>query len=190
MATKPVTLTDRLLIEWTVWTVDTYVQSLPGRSRRAVRRELRANLRASAAELGRAEAIRRLGGLRRLSREYLDAEYGHDGPRPQLLRGMFWAFTIEAVILVTLISGFESFLAGVESAGQPDPGTYSWNSLSLLGLSGDVSYDATGLSEFNFKFSGLALLYMVAGFILGSRLWRLVPAWLRRIRGHRVPTTG
>ena len=190
MATKPVTLMDWLFIERVVWTVDTYVQSLPGRSRRAIRRELRANLRASAAELGRAEAIRRLGSLRRLSREYLDAEYGHDGSRPQLLRGVFWALTIEAVIIVALIGGFESFLAGVESAGRPGPGTYSWNSLSLLGLSGEVSYDATGLSEFSFLVSGFAPLYVLAGFIVGSRLWRLVPAWLRRVRKPRVPTTG
>jgi hypothetical protein len=190
MATKPVTLMDLLFIERVVWTVDTYVQSLPGRSRRAIRRELRTNLRASAAELGRAEAIRRLGSLRRLSREYLDVEYGHDGPRPHLLRGLFWALTIEAVILVALIGGFESFLDGVESAGQPGPGTYSWDSLSLLGLSGEVRYDATGLSEFSFVVSGFTLLYVSAAFVLGSRLWRLVPAWLRRVRGHRVPTMG
>jgi hypothetical protein len=178
-------LMDRLRIERVVWTVDAYVQSLPGRSRQAVRRELRANLHRSTAELGASEAIQGLGDLRRLGREYLDAEYGHR-PRPHVLHGVLVALAIEAMIVVALIGGFQSFLAGLESGGPPAPGTYVWNSLTALGLSGEVTYDANGVSAFSFMVAGIAPLYVLVGFVVGSRLWRLVPAWLRRVRGRRT----
>ena len=72
--------TDRLRIERRVWTLNTYLQTLPRRSQLAKRRELRVNLRAAAADVGTKEALRRLGNVRTIAADYISAEY--DGPRP------------------------------------------------------------------------------------------------------------
>ena len=58
--THDLTFTDRLRIERAVWTLDGRLQDLPRTSRVAKRRELRANLRAAATDVGTAEAVRRL----------------------------------------------------------------------------------------------------------------------------------
>lgn len=42
---------------------------------------MRANLRAATNEVGAAQAVRRLGSLRRLASDYLEAEYGQGGSR-------------------------------------------------------------------------------------------------------------
>src|ERR1035437_4461993 len=71
--------TDRLRIERAVWTLDSYLQNLPWRSRVAKRRELRVNLRAASADVGTKEALRRLGNVRTIDADYMVAEYGGPG---------------------------------------------------------------------------------------------------------------
>lgn len=187
MPTK-LTWTDLLRIERAVWKVDTYVQALPGRSRRAIRRELRMNLRESAREMGAGEAIRRLGDLRRLSTGYLDAEYGDGGPRPQILTGVSWMVALSVVIVVATIVGFDSFMDGLE-AGHPEPGTYTWQSAAWLGLDGEVTYDDQGFAGFRLSLSLLYALYFIAAFLLGSRLWRAIRPWWRRRNEKKLVRT-
>src|ERR1039457_3263607 len=78
--TETLNWTDRMRIERAVWTLDTYLQNLPRKSRVAKRRELRVNLLAASADVGTHEAQRRLGSLRTLAAEYVVAEYGGPGP--------------------------------------------------------------------------------------------------------------
>ncbi len=178
-------LVDRLRIERAVWTVDTYLSSLPARRQRAIRRELRANLRASAAQIGARQAIRDLGSLRRLSIDYLSAEY-RGRPSPSMLKGLFWVVAVEAVILTAYVVGIGSFINGLEAAG-PAPGSYlaRW---PVFGMQATVTYDTGG--EFTGMTSELflpVLLAWVSGaFVLGSRLWRLIP--LMRHRPPRATT--
>ena len=72
--------TDRLRIERAVWTLNSYMQTLPWRSQVAKRRELRVNLRAASADVGTKEALRRLGNVRTMTADYIIAEYGGPGP--------------------------------------------------------------------------------------------------------------
>jgi len=51
--TLTLTLKDRARIERAVWTLDSYLRNLPRKSRIAKRRELRVNLRAASADVGR-----------------------------------------------------------------------------------------------------------------------------------------
>jgi hypothetical protein len=161
------------------------MSGLPGRSRRAIRRELRANLRSSATEVGVREAISGLGSLRRLGLSYLDAEYGEGRPRPELLKGTAWAIAVEIALMIAMIVGFDSFLDGLE-AGSPGPGAYVWDRIQFLGIRAEVSYDAAGFSGFTWSVSTIFLIYTFAAFILGSRLWRAVPIWWRRVRRDRA----
>ena len=174
-------LIDRARIERTVWTLDTYVQVLPGRTRRAIRQELRANLVAGAADGGAREAIRRLGPLRRLAVDYVDNEYG-DRPRPRWLHGALWTLTVEIVIMALAFVGHDGFRAGIEAANPRPDGDFTWTGLSVLGIGGDATYVDGRLDRFGLTFALWNLAYLLAALVLGGRLWRLPGAWWRARR--------
>jgi hypothetical protein len=173
------TLVDRLRIERVVWTVDFLVSDLPRRSQRAVRRDLRANLRAAAAEAGTSEAVRRLGSLRRLAAGYLDAEYGEEGPRPRWLKGLAWGIAVEMFVLGIASVSLQAFIDGVLAADRHASGTYTWSGLGLWGPGGSATLVDGRPRTFTLTFSVLILLYLAAAYVLGSRLWRLRRPWRR-----------
>ncbi len=176
-------LLDRLRIERAVWTFDTYAGDLPGKRRREIRRELRADLWASAQEVGGAEAIRGLGGLRRLAAGYIVAEYGEEGPRPRWVKGVFWVFLVEYLLLTILFARLGAFDAGLETAG-PDTGSYRFLPLGRWGPVYDVRYDDGRFAESVLEFTPALLPFavvMVATFVIGGRMWRAVPALRRRV---------
>jgi hypothetical protein len=183
--TKRPTWMDRLRIERAVWTLDALVQDLPGQSRKAIRREMRANLRAAAVDVGAAQAVRSLGNLRRLAVGYLDAEYGEDRPRPHWRKATFWVLAVEITLLLLAFAGHSSFVAGVEAADPRPDGTYTWDGLTFLGVEGDVTYEAGTVSSFSITLSLVMLLYLLAALVLGGRLWRLPGAWWRRRQRDR-----
>ncbi|MBX6752132.1 MAG: hypothetical protein IRY85_21135 [Micromonosporaceae bacterium] len=179
------TFIDRLRIERAVWTVDTYLSVLPMRRQRDIRRELRANLRASAAQVGARTAVRNLGNLRRLSYEYLSAEY-RGRPWPTPLKGLAWVLVVEVVLFTAWLTAVDSYRDGLAAAGAP-PGTYSFR-WPLFGLGSQVTVDSS--SEFPVQVFTLSLLeflaWLAAIFVLGSRLWRVIPRWRDRLRDRRV----
>jgi hypothetical protein len=139
--------------------------------RRAIRRELRAHVRASAAEVGPEEALRRLGDLDELAGEYREAEHG----RPRGLRigsGVVAAVAVWVLLIVldgrTLMSWND-----LESRGDFDP--WSWTlaapngKASLLTLSGDVERGL--LLDVGVHRLGYLLLPVLA-FLIGARFWR------------------
>lgn len=88
--------------------------------RREIRRELRAHLRSSAAEIGQKEALRRLGDLDDLAREYRDADRGR--PRgPRIGSGVVSAIAVWVLLIVldgrTIMSWND-----LESRGDSTPG--------------------------------------------------------------------
>jgi hypothetical protein len=170
---------DRLRIERAVWTVDALTQAAPDRARRAIRRELRANLQAAAAQMSAKEAVRQLGDLRQLALGYVEAQYGPGNLRPRWLRGVCWALGTEVVLLALTFATHSAFIAGVQ-AGNPRPnGTYSWPGLHLLGIGGNVTFHDGSSSAFSLSFSLWILLYLLAALVLGGQLWRLPVAWWR-----------
>jgi hypothetical protein len=179
-------LVDRLRIERALWTLDTLLQDLPGRRRKAIRRELRADLWASAVETGGAEAIRQLGSLRRLAIEYLDAEYG-GGKRPRWVTGLAWGVGMEILFSTAIIARTTGFMDGLE-AGRPGDGTYSVRPLGGWGPIFEVTYVDGG------QFGGFLLdlapalvpwfLVVSVAFLVGARSWRALPAWRRRTGGR------
>jgi hypothetical protein len=173
-------LVDRLRIERVVWTVDILVSDLPGRSQRAVRNELRDNLRAAAAEGGVSAAVRGLGSLRRLAAGYLDAEYGENGPRPRWLNGLTWAITLYLFFLGIMFVGNDAFIDGVLAANPHATGTYTWSQLGVWGPNLTVTMMGGRLDSAVLSYSVAILLYFAVGYVLGARLWRLLPPWRRR----------
>jgi hypothetical protein len=142
----------------------------PGR-RRAIRRELRAHLRTSAAEVGPDEAVRRLGPLDDLAREYADAERGR--PLEPRIRSGVIAALFTWVLLVALDGRELLTRNGIEDRGSFDPWSWSFGApndkASLFTLSGDVEHGL--LLDIEMHRLGYVLLPLVA-FVLAARLWR------------------
>jgi hypothetical protein len=177
---------DRLRIERAVWAVDAWAQSMSGRSRRALRRELRTNLRASASEVGAAEAIRRLGDLRLLAEGYLDAEYA-GGRRPRLRKAVFWTLAVQVVILWSAFVGHAAFVDGVEMVDPRPDGTFGWDGLKVLGIGTEVGYTDGQVRSFGLSANLWTLLLLLVAFLTGGRYWRALPR--RRRRPIPDPTT-
>jgi hypothetical protein len=182
------TFIDHLRIEWAVWTVDTYTSILPMRRQREIRRELRANLRASAAEVGAKAAVRNLGSLRRLSYEYLSAEY-RGRPWPTPFRGIAWMITVAVLLTITHVMTMETYLDGLTDADAA-PGTYTLRR-PIIGLVSEVTVDGSGdTSSLAFLVSlPVWLAWLLGAFVVGSRLWRLIPRWRDRLRDRRAQRT-
>lgn len=185
-------LSDRFRVERAVWTVDTHLASLPGGSRREIRREMRANLWAAAAEVGAPQAVRALGDLRVLAVGYLEAEYGEGRPRPSIRKAVFWSFAVGYLMVAGVIVSFESFMAGVEAGAAHPAGTYHWHGMRWLGFSGEVGYVEGQFQSMSVGFaSWTPPLLITAAFLAGGRYWREVPMWWRRWRRTRpVPNAG
>jgi hypothetical protein len=175
-------LVDRLRVERAIWVLDTLNGDLPGRRRKAIRNELRADLWASAQEVGTAEAIRRLGNLRRLSAEYSDAEYGEDAPRPRWLKGIFWGALTDFVLMFVTAAQLAAFEAGLLAAG-PGAGEYEYRPLGW-GPIYNTTYDDEGFTGFYLDLVPALLPYaavQVVAFVVGGRMWRALPKRRQRV---------
>lgn len=184
---RRLTWSDKVRIERVVWTLDWLLQDLPGRRRRDIRRDLRANLRAAAGDVGAAAAIRNLGRLRDVAADYLTAEYGEGAVRPTVMRGIGWMVVTEIVLAGIVIVAFVAFLAGLRAAAPVHPGPYTWDGLSVLGISGVVTPYADGGLAVEAVIYPWALAYPLAAFVLGGRLWRYAGAWWRARRRPAAP---
>jgi hypothetical protein len=173
------TPTDRLRIERAVWTLDTYLTDLPRRSRIAHRREVRANLRAAADDVGTSEALHRLGALRRLAAGYLAAEYGEWQLRPAWKTGA--ACMLLAIVLLTeLVAVAQSaFGDGIRAADPHAAGTFHWHGFSYLTQDTRYTFVDGRYTTDGGAWTPLAYVGLLAVLILSGRLWRALPAWRR-----------
>jgi hypothetical protein len=179
MTSNP-TRIDRLRIEWTVWAFEYRLINMPHRLRVAKRREMRADLRAAAADVGTAEALRQLGSLRQLAAEYLDAQYGEHGPRPTFWRGITWMVLLLPIMFALEDLGKWSFLDGVRAIPHAT-GVFHYTRLKFLGL--DFTYtfaDGRNIAPgWSLTVTSVELAYLLAAFLIGARTWRLLAPWRR-----------
>jgi hypothetical protein len=114
-------MADALRLEWALLRYDIWLDWHEVRSsrRRALRRELRANLAESAGDGGAVPAIRGLGSIRRLAAETA-AGLADDG-RPRWLSGIAAAIAAFALCLVLIMSAALVYLSAVADAGTEEP---------------------------------------------------------------------
>ena len=173
--TRTLTTIDRLRIEYAVWRLDGLLYDLRWRSRVAKRREVRANLHAAAADVGTTEALRRLGGVRRLAAEYLAAEHGDWGRRPTWMIGVVSMVVVQVGSYALIEAGRSAFTAGVLAADPHPQGTYHWAGIPYLSADATVTFTGAGHSSMGGAFTPVVYLGMLAAFTAGARLWRLLP---------------
>lgn len=154
---------DRARIWWAVLRLDLWQSwyAVPGRTGRAMRRELGANLRDAGSEPGGvAGAVQRLGSLRELAREAVV-----DSGRVLWERGATAAvMAFAAVLLGQLLLSFV-YAEGLLAAGGGQ-GSLFGNKVSALDDAGSLTV-STGLG-------GWLLLVVPLVFVLVARPWRLL----------------
>jgi hypothetical protein len=170
---------DRMRIERVVWMLDQRLYDLPRRSRIDKRREVRANLRAAASDIGTREALTRLGNSRELATEYLTAEFG-DGPRLSWIAASLFFFTGVLVGTSLFTDAAIAYSDGILAANPHATGTFTWNGIDYLQTSVQYTF-VDGSSNFaGGAFSPLAWMLLVIATVLVGRLWRMPSVWRRR----------
>ena len=173
------TALDRLRIGRAVLSIAASLQDLPAKRRRDIIRELRANLRASAADVGVNEAIRRLGPARRVASNYLEAEYGEDRPHPHWLSGVAWAVGVAILLLVLGIVGHMAFVDGILTVSPDADGRYTWDGLRPWGPESQVTLADGKTDTATLRWPLIpTLIGLCLAYGLGGRLWRALP-WRR-----------
>ncbi|MEU5402728.1 hypothetical protein ABZ348_25905 [Streptomyces sp. NPDC005963] len=181
MSDSELTRADRLRIERAVWALNSHLGDLPIRSKRARRRETRANLHAAAADIGAIEAVRGLGDLRSHAAGYLAAEYGEHGPRPSYTMGTIWLIMVHVVAGLLAVGGKAAFTAGVRAAKPHATGDFQWPGVHYVINEATITFrdGATG-AMVGGSWTPLVYLLSAIAFVVGGQLWRLLPQWRSR----------
>jgi hypothetical protein len=159
-----------LATEWTVWRIDRRLRrDVPFSSRRAIRREVRANLCLAAQGLGNKEALRRFGDVTTIAEDYRAAAARPDAVRVD--RGLVAAaFTLVALVMLSVVR-IPTF--GMVTTFDAFTDEREWHvQLWRLGeLSGDIAtrtlFEAT-------VYSYSLVLFPLLAFLVWSRAWRYV----------------
>lgn len=167
MTAAKLSLSDRLERFAYLQSVEMWLDPIPGKRRRAIIEELRANLEEAAADVGMTAAISDLGRPRALARQYLEQEPSR---RPNWTTGAIAA----CVVITAWLFGTTSYAVGMldamlsTGAGGPADGNF-------LGVrvEAEASSDIIAAS-----FAGVSwpvIVGLVLTFLLFSRAWRLIP---------------
>jgi hypothetical protein len=163
---------DRLRIERLVWSLDQQLYDLPRAQRIAIRREVRTNLRDAARDVGTAEALRRVGGSRRLAEQYLVAEFG-DHPRHSWVAAAYAAGLLPLLLNFFLAEAGNAFRNGVTSADPHATGTYIWSGVSWLQSATTYTFANGTDSTQGGAWTPLAYVLWIVLTVGFGRLWRL-----------------
>lgn len=166
-----VTVADRARLEWYLLRLDAELQDYPGRRRRQVLRELRAEALAAAPEAGMRAVLADLGSARLLAARYLSEL---ERPVPRWSEGAAVAALVAVGLPMYLWAGY---MFGATEA------------LDAVG-GGNVAYDSflgatieTAVGDGSFRFSqelhgGWLVTCAVVGavvFLTAARAWRALP---------------
>lgn len=163
---------DRLRIEGLVWGLDQQLYDLPRAQRITIRREVRANLRDAARDVGASEALRRVGGSRRLAEQYLAAEFG-DQPRHSWTAAAVMGALVPLLVNFFLAEAGNAFQSGVSAADPHVTGTFAWSGVSWLQSAATYTFADGTASVHGGGWSPLAYALWLAAIIGAGRLWRL-----------------
>ena len=163
---------DRLRIERLVWFLDQQLYDLPRAQRIAIRREVRANLIEATHDVGVTEALRRVGGSRRLAQQYLAAEFG-DRPRPSWIGAAVGAGYTPLLLNFFLGEAGNAFRDGVIANDPHATGTYVWSGVTWLQSATTYTFtDGTATSSGG-AWTPLTYLVLFAVMVGTGRLWRV-----------------
>lgn len=165
--TRALSLADRWHRSWYLQRVELRLDSIPGRRRRAVLAELKANLEVAAAEVGMPAALADLGRPVDLARQYLDQE---PALRPRWNHGALAAGAVLGAWLYATLFYAMGMLDALDSAGaERATGSFLGSQVVAVFTPRAMSAEFTGIPW-------APLLVMVVTFLLASRVWNLLPS--------------
>ncbi|KUL35281.1 hypothetical protein [Actinoplanes awajinensis] len=162
----------RLRIEGLVWMLDQQLYDLPRAQRISTRREVRANLIEAATDLGAGEALRRIGGSRRLAEQYLRAEFG-DRPRPSWIGAIVAAGLVPMLLNYVFAEAAASFRDGVTAADPHVSGTFVSTGLEYLQAAQTFTFTDGSWGNSGGGWAPLAYAIWVLSVVGAGRLWRI-----------------
>jgi hypothetical protein len=157
--------------ELTVWKLDRRLRgAVPWGARRAIRRDLRANLREATGHVGEREAIVRFGDLDAVASEYRAAAgRERDGFRPD--SGLRAALVVTALLLALSFVRVPTFNMVDTFDRHTGATTREWDVWRLWRFGGDVN---SGTLFEGTVYGSTVVLFALAAFVLWSRAWRLL----------------
>lgn len=169
--------------ELTVWRLDRRLRgAVPRGARRAIRRDVRANLHEASQQVGEHEAIGRLGDIDTVASEYrAAAARDRGGFRPD--RGVRAALVVTAVLLVVTFVRIPTFNTVDTFDRHTGAKTWEWEVWRLWRFEGDVG---TGTLFESTIYRYAYLILSLAAFILWSRAWRLLFSYRSRTSRPRA----
>ena len=166
--TTRLSTSDALRQDWYLLRFSWSMQDYPRKEYRRIKRELRAETRAAAAEVGMRRALRDLGHPRVLAETYI-AEYGKRLPRYNT--GIIAAGLAVALIVYLFMAYSFGVLDAIESMGGGSVTRYPFGSETVFTHTAqEISVAAVGSPGWLLVYAGAA----VVAFVLGSRLWRVL----------------
>jgi hypothetical protein len=167
-----VTWLGRLRIERLVWTLDQQLYDLPNASRVAARREVRGNLLEAARDVGVRQALRNLGGSRRLAEGYLTAQYG-DRPRHSWIAAAYFLALVPFVTNFFFDAAGDAYQQAITDLDPHVTGTFTWDGVSFLQNPATFTFTDGQASQAGGYWSPLFWVLCIVGTVLAGRLWRL-----------------
>ena len=165
--TDKLSLSDRWNRARYLQTVELWLDAMPGRRRRAVMKDLRANLDVAAAEVGMTAALADLGRPRVLARRYLDEE---PAQRPHWNQGALAAGLVIGAWLYSTLFYTMGMLDAVGSTGAGNAtGSFLGTHVNAVSTPEEISAGFAG-------FPWSALLVAVVVFLLVARAWNALPS--------------
>jgi hypothetical protein len=184
----PLTAMDRLRIERVVWLLDQRIYDLPRQSRIAKRREVRENLRTAAMDVGTTQALKNLGGTRRLAMEYRAAEFG-DEARPHWYAAALTFLTGQLFLTAFLGEAATAFGDGIRAMSPHATGTYVWPGIAYLQTRVTYTFVDGTSTQVGGAWTPFAWILWGAVAVAAGRLWRV--RWTRhRKSGSSVLAQG
>ena len=165
------TIADRIRVENAVQTFDLWLElrGVPGRRRRALRRELRDNLAQAAAEVGVTAALFGIGSPKQLAYDSAPA----DPARPRWSLGALWGVLTFSMLGLGVLYTAATVLQSVEAAGVVGTDVHT-SVLPWFGVDFLARVDQGGAISAGASGSGWYALVPVAVFLLASQPWRLL----------------
>jgi hypothetical protein len=143
--------------------------AVPRSARRAIRRDVRANLELASRELGEREAIRRFGDIEGAASEYRAGFAREREFQPE--RGAWAALFVTVLLLAVTFARIPTFNLVDTFDRHTGATTWSWEVWRLWRFEGDVS-DGTLFEGTVYSYA--YLVFALSAFVIWSRAWRLL----------------
>jgi hypothetical protein len=93
--------------------------------------------------------------------------------------GVAWAIAVAVFLDGIMFVGWSAFIDGVVAASPHAAGTFTWSGVGIWGFGERVTLVDGQVRSAVLNLSPAILLWCAVAYVVGARLWRLLPRWRR-----------